>query len=626
MKVKISILISIMLLGFTSLMAQPISENDVPQDVIVSFKYKYTDATIQSWETNKGNFLAKFKIADQGGVAEFTANGKWIISRFAIVEKELPSPILTYYKDNYKNREFIITVSEMVKEATGDSYYYLQVRKSGINQPKGSELFFDLSGKFIKKIEPEENKFVQEFKADAPPKQDTAAASVEFSKKELPTPILNFIKANYPDHSIKESKYTKDPEMGQVYYLLLKQQGYKDQVELYFDINGELLKKIDSREIKAVQTKEVNNADDKETPVVKEDTKPKVEELKKNPDGDPVADAKVPAPAKTHFISKNKKATSINWFRVERDYVVHFVAGGRKGQSIYSEEGNWKETRVELDPTSVSTPIMDYLKSNFRKLKILKIENVAMAPKNKYIEAYMVEKYSKVANPPVTKVFFDANGKYSSVEKPDVSDPNSMDAKTRREKQDKEFLQNVDANGNPVIDNGTGVNQEINKKELPTGILRYIKANFPEMIIKESRYLFDDDLNTHIYYVTVKKEGDKNEIELYFNLEGTLLKKIDPTEQKVNGELPINENVEINEVVSGGSEKVNPKELPSGIKTYLKEKYPEHKVAEAIYKTDEDLGNVYFLVLKKQGSKAVTNLYFDLNGKLVRSEKDVENE
>jgi hypothetical protein len=343
MKTKIIILISMMLLGCSHLMAQiTISESDVPQDVFISFKYKYPDATIQSWETDKGNFLAKFSIAEQNGVAEFTANGKWLISRFSIIEKELPTPITQYYKENYKSKDYVIAASDMVKDADGNAYYYIQVKKSGINQPKATELFFDLSGNLTKKNDPDEVKVDQEFKVE-PIKQNEAKKDIKkdttgkktkqdsiiphnpvaensFDKKELPTSINNYVKANFPDFGIKESKFFSDPEMGDVYYLILKQQGFKDQIELYFDINGAVVKTIDSREIKAKQVKETKKAPEDKTDVVSDEEKKKAEEqkaaeLKKKLEGDPVAETKVPAVAKTHFLSKAKKATNVEWFQ-----------------------------------------------------------------------------------------------------------------------------------------------------------------------------------------------------------------------------------------------------------------------------------------------------------------------
>ena len=106
MKAKVVFFIGMMLFGLASIMAQPINSSDVPEDVFTSFKLKYPDASMQGWETSKGNFIANFKQSGQEAVAEFTANGKWLATRFIVPEKELPSPIINYYKENYKARGF----------------------------------------------------------------------------------------------------------------------------------------------------------------------------------------------------------------------------------------------------------------------------------------------------------------------------------------------------------------------------------------------------------------------------------------------------------------------------------------------------------------------------------------
>jgi hypothetical protein len=626
MKTKVLLLICLLVLSISPVIAQPISESDVPQDVFISFKYKYPDATIQSWETSKGNFLAKFKLSDQDGSAEFTANGKWLISRFIIIEKELPSPIYTYFKDNYKSKDYVISISELIKDGNGETYYYLQAKKSGINQPKPVELFFDLTGNLTKKIDPDDvgiNADVNEVHNDVhnDVKIDTAVAdNSNFNKKELPTSANNYIKANYPDHYIKESNFIKDSVLGETYYLILKQQGFKDQIELYFDINGALLKKIDSREIKANQAQNNQQTNNQQTQNNQVSNNQNAEVVKKKTEGDPIADNKVPEVAKTHFISKNKKVANVSWFKVERNFVARFDILGKKGQSVYNEDGGWIETRIDQDFTTLSALIQSYVKDNFRKFRVEKAVFVQAAPKTKFYEIQLAEKSNKDSNPHITKAFFDGNGKFTNIEKPDEDDPNAVNEQQQKDEQDKEFLDNVDAS-NQTIDKGTGVNDKISPKELPTEAINYIKTNFKEEVIKECRYLFDDDLNANIYYVTVKKEGDKYEVELYFDLTGKLLKKIDPTDQKYQNESGDNNNVKLDEYNAGSSESVDPKELPSGIKNYLKDNYPEYKVDEAKYMTDEEFGNVYYLVLKKSGNKTLIHLWFDLNGKLVKSEQ-----
>lgn len=531
MKTKALLLTGLLFLCALALKAQPINESDVPQDVFISFKYKYPDAVVSGWEKSGENYMAKFKLTDEAGKAEFTAGGKWLRSVFSVGEKELP------------------------------------------------------------------------------------------------TPVLKYVKANYPDHMVKESSLQKAPEVNDEYEIVLKEQGIKDQVLLYFDIEGALLRKVDAQENKANQVKKENpdkvvenNGKTNENGVQDQQVV-----VQKKDEGEPVNESKVPAVAKTHFLSKNKKAANVAWFRMGRDYEVRYVIGGRNARADYAEDGKWKETRVDSDPATLSPLILDYLKSNFRKLKTTKAEFVQQAPKTKFFEVSMVEKSAKTANPPVTKVYFDGNGKYMSVERPDVEDPNANKA---QEEADKEFMANVDAT-NQAIETGTGVNDVVNPKELPTDAMSYIKKTFPEHKIKECRYLFDDDLNAHIYWVTVKKEGDKYEIELSFDLAGKLLKKIDPTEQKYNNENldggnssvnSGNQDAVVDEFISGGAETINPKELPSGITSYLKKNYPEHKVEEALFTTDEEFGNVYYLQLKKSGDKTLTELWFDLNGKLVKSE------
>lgn len=525
MKTNFFWLFFLILFSSAPIRAQLIAEGEVPQDVYVSMKYKYPDAQVSTWEMDKGNYAARFKLNDQVGLAYFAPDGKWLRSAFNVAEKELPSPITTY------------------------------------------------------------------------------------------------LKAHYAYSIVKECNLQKASDGSDSYFLALKGQNPKEAIELRFALDGKLLSNSDPKAPEIAQNK--GNAEVKGNKTANE-TKPEPE-VKKPDEGEPVLTEKVPALARTHFAGKNKKVTDASWFRKDRNYIVRYTVSGRKAYGLYTEEGNWKETHVDTDPLKLSPITQDYLKSNFKRLRILSVDYVQQAPKFKSFDVSMVEKSSKLANPPLHKVFFDGNGKFMSYEKPDLDQGNAP----ADDEDDKAFMAEVDA-ATPSVETGTGINDAISPRELPTEAITYISKNHKDMQIKTSRYLFDDDLNANVYYVTVKKEGDRREVELYFDLMGRMVKKIDPTEQAVQqdqkaGETPKQngdaDNVSVENMILAGAEEVDAGDLPSGIQSYVKKNYPDYRIGQALYTTHDDFGNVYCIELKKGGDKNKVELWFDLNGKLVKSNK-----
>lgn len=447
------------------------------------------------------------------------------------------------------------------------------------------------------------------------------ASAFNVAEKELPSPVSSYIKEHYAYNIVKECNLQKLNDGQDLYFIALKGQSAKEMIELRFALDGKLLSNTDPKASKAPEVREKNPVKENQVTV----DKPQEVVPKPVDEGEPVKLEKVPALAKTHFTSKNKKVTDAAWFLKDRAYIVRYTVTGRKAYGLYSEEGNWKETHIDTDPLSLSPITQDYLKSNFRRLKVLRADFVQQAPKYKYMDVYLVEKSSKLTNPPIHKVTFDGNGKFMSYEKPDVDEAGVSNG----DEDDKAFLAEVDAS-NQVVETGTGINDVISPRELPTDAVNYIAKNHKDMSIKTCRYLFDDDLNANVYYVTVKKEGDRREIELYFDLMGRMVKKIDPTEQNVQKDLQETEpgkqaenapDASIEDMILAGAEEVDPGDLPSGITNFVKKNYPDYRIGQALYTTHDDFGNVYCVEVKKPGDKSNVELWFDLNGKLVKTNK-----
>jgi hypothetical protein len=239
--------------------------SNVPDAVANAFKTKLPDATVTTWRVDGSLYLASFKAEEQQGTAEFSADGAWQATRYPISEKELPGPVMSDFKTNY--RLYKIKISEMVQEQGAQDYYYLFIKKDAPGHP-AAELYYTLAGKFVKKVAKEDEKINNDTQKAT--KTDTAKANTENTKikktdvseksdnkitsdnteikntvetinpKELPSTAIKYVKQKYPGYSIKEAILSTTNE-GTFYTVKIKKEGKKAITELTFDIKGKFI-------------------------------------------------------------------------------------------------------------------------------------------------------------------------------------------------------------------------------------------------------------------------------------------------------------------------------------------------------------------------------------------------
>ena len=209
--------ILVLFISFISFSAysQKIDKADLPAEIIKGFQDEYPEAKVKNWEKIDNTYVATTKIDGQASLVEISADGKWNKTKFLIGEKELPSNINNYVDEKYET--FIIDFSAYVENHKNESYYYLQVKNEGINQPV-TELFFDLSGNFLRKTgeDPFEEEVVEdvikaekgkaEKKEKLPPPQKEEKVKIEediefrdqkLSESDVPPDVIMYFKRKY---------------------------------------------------------------------------------------------------------------------------------------------------------------------------------------------------------------------------------------------------------------------------------------------------------------------------------------------------------------------------------------------------------------------------------------------
>ncbi|MEO8769753.1 MAG: PepSY-like domain-containing protein [Ferruginibacter sp.] len=136
---KVFVILLLITSSVFSASAQKIEGSKVPVAVKFSFVKKYPDI-IPKWEKEKYNYEANFKQNGQTMSVIIDPNGNIIETETAIKITELPSTVLAYIKEHYKDK----TIKEGAKIIKADGTVTYEAEVSGM------DLIFDTNGKFIK--------------------------------------------------------------------------------------------------------------------------------------------------------------------------------------------------------------------------------------------------------------------------------------------------------------------------------------------------------------------------------------------------------------------------------------------------------------------------------------------
>lgn len=138
---KAIVLAAIFLISAHSIQAQAIQEKDVPMLVKESCMKNFPAATNVKWMKKKKNYECNFKRMGTMMHCEMSSTGKILRTGEEIKQSNLPIPVDSYLKTNYKD----VPVKSVFKQtyASGKVCYTLIV--------KGKELYFDDKGTLTSK-------------------------------------------------------------------------------------------------------------------------------------------------------------------------------------------------------------------------------------------------------------------------------------------------------------------------------------------------------------------------------------------------------------------------------------------------------------------------------------------
>jgi hypothetical protein len=129
-------------------------------------------------------------------------------------------------------------------------------------------------------------------------------------------------------------------------------------------------------------------------------------------------------------------------------------------------------------------------------------------------------------------------------------------------------------------------------------------------------------------------EKDPNAFEVQYTLQGKLITSYegvksdkDDEDDEVDDDKDDSKSIDVDEDEEGDvdvyGEDVKPKDLPSKIQDYMKKNFSiEYKYKTCKVMKNEEFGEHYYIVMKKQGAKAEFIHYFDIKGNLLKTEEE----
>ena len=143
---KIAVLLVAMLIVIGSF-AQKISDKDVPKGIMDDFNTKYPTAVKVMWSKDDKKFIADFK-HDDTDVKAIYENNYWQKTYWSVPLEFTPFKIKDYVNQYYVG--YKIMKVDMVETNTNERNYVAKVVKK---KKESAELYFELAGTFLKKID-----------------------------------------------------------------------------------------------------------------------------------------------------------------------------------------------------------------------------------------------------------------------------------------------------------------------------------------------------------------------------------------------------------------------------------------------------------------------------------------
>jgi hypothetical protein len=368
-----------------------VAEENLPVEVLKSFKKRYATATDAVWRFYKDEgqiYKVNCIYRNIPSMASYTKDGTWKETMEEWEIDRLPSACIKSIDIYYQGYQINAVKRQSTENKDNDMFIVSIFEKQNIKKKLETTVYLDRSGKYIRAEEPletdvketgndkidkkqakEEEKFNKEFEKSS--KVD--ARSVKLTEDELPSSIQRWVAVNYPEYIYKDISYEEYDEFekeGEIYQIIIQRNGINQpHATAWFTRDGNFLKLEDD-----FKKEEVQEETQIVVPEVKREVKPEII---------------------TAFETKYPRAKNSSWEENEdRDWEVSYTDQYGQNTATFSDKSNsWLHTKTLVsDINRIPSAIRTYIDKNYPKEQIKQGWSVKTSDTKPY---YTVELYSK---------------------------------------------------------------------------------------------------------------------------------------------------------------------------------------------------------------------------------------
>ena len=155
MKKIISVLVIAMMISAAGV-AQKLTPGKVPKEIRKAFTKEFPKGAGASWSLDEGNYEVNFLVNQVKNSATFDKDGKWLEKEATLKEKELPKPVKTTLKKEFKG--FKLNTVEQVETPDKGIQYHIVITKGGESFDLQLSPTGDVLNKETREIKKEEKK------------------------------------------------------------------------------------------------------------------------------------------------------------------------------------------------------------------------------------------------------------------------------------------------------------------------------------------------------------------------------------------------------------------------------------------------------------------------------------
>jgi hypothetical protein len=225
----------------------------------------------------------------------------------------------------------------------------------------------------------------------------------------------------------------------------------------------------------------------------------------------------VPENVRFTFERRYKRAEKVKWFKVDkRNFIVKYESADGEAEVHIDRDGVISLTKTKVDETQIPSRALDYLRENHRRLRVHKVYFIERGRRDRFYQVFLHESQGRKKPPKVYEVQFDNSGRYITTFYPEYEPE-------EEELEPTEFAEEIDED----LDELQEVEEELDVsiKEIPSKASIYLKENFDYEYSDKICRIINHEEHGRVYYIVMKKQGEKVSYAHYFDLKGNLIEK-----------------------------------------------------------------------------------------------------